>query len=107
MKPLPALAISLLLLFSGCSSPVSQEAAEATAKQFVQQHVQFFTQNDSAASNVSTYAFDAVSSYKEDGNYVVALHIISVANPDKDNSLVVKVGQNGKVLEFNGRPVPE
>jgi len=98
--------VSLFLLFLiGCSF-VDQKHAELIAKNFVNQRVKFFSQDEEIREDLPQYNISSITSYKEGGTWTIILHIESkLNNVTKDNDLVVKVNEKGDVMEFNGKKV--
>jgi len=97
----------IVLLLVGCSS-FSQSDAEQVSVDFIKQNVQFFAKGETNDTvTLPTYDFSDVSSYQENGMWVVVVHVVSQLNgTTKDNDLMVTVDSTGKVLGFNGRKLP-
>jgi uncharacterized protein YxeA len=96
-----------VILISGCSS-INKENAEVKAKEFVNEKVKFFTREKNATLNLPAYRIDSITSYQENKNWVVVMHVSAkVGNETKKNDLIVKINKKGEVIEFNGRKVPK
>lgn len=100
--------IAIILLLSslaGCSS-IDQKHAEWIARNFVNERVKFFSQDESERKDLPLYDISNTTSYEEGRAWTVVLHIESrLDNETKDNDLVVKVNRKGKVVEFNGKKI--
>ena len=98
--------ISILILIffiAGCRS-LPQGQAESVALRFVSDNVKFFAIEEDHPQVISAMDEPTVNSYREGDVWVVAVHISGMVNgTQKKNDLVVKVGKEGKVVEFNGK----
>ena len=95
----------LVLMLIGCTG-ITQADAEAKAKQFVNQNVKFFVSEENSTTNLSRYNVDSLTTYQEDKNWVVVMHVSAkVSNETKKNDLVIKLNNKGDVVEFNGQKV--
>ena len=105
MKKIAVIA-ALMFLLAGCSS-ISKNDAEQRAADFVKQNVKFFArEQNSSVVGFQQYSIDSLSSYKESGNWVVAMHVTaSLGNETKKNDMIVKLDGSGNIVEFNGKGV--
>ena len=95
----------LSLLFAGCSS-LSQSEAESIALSFVDQNVKFFARPEGQPEVVTTMNPPTFSSYREGSGWAVAVHVSGTINgTQKKNDLLVRVSDQGKVVEFNGKQI--
>lgn len=103
------------VLVAGCSSSppkdISEEEAKRAAEQFVKEHVKFFSRNGSSTIDLPEYQFRSVlrREEKEKGFFTILMHVTAaLGNATKENDMVLKVdGKSGKVVEFNGKRLPE
>jgi|SRR3989338_6376391 len=97
----------ILVLTSGCTS-INKNDAETKAVEFVNEKVKFFAREGDSTLDLPQYIIDSVTSYREDKNWVVVMHVSSkISNETKKNDLIIRLNKNGDVIEFNGRNVPE
>ena len=96
-----------LLALPSCSS-ISQQESEKTAVNFINSNVKFFAKEQNSTLALPKYTIDSISSYRENSDWVVIMHVsASTINETKKNDLTVKVDNRGRVVEFNGKTVPE
>ncbi len=101
-----ALVMVISIVLSACAASVSQSQAEGIALEFIKQNVKFFTKGDNASSLVDEVTVPTATSYKEGDVWVIAVHVSTVVEGiEKKNDLIVKVDEDGKVVEFNGQKV--
>ena len=104
MKQIVAMVVVLFL--SGCVSSISQAQAEYIAHVFIEKNVKFFTKDENASSLVDKVDVPTATSYRENDLWVVVVHVSSMVDGiEKKNDLIVKVDNEGKVVEFNGQKV--
>jgi hypothetical protein len=111
MKPLKIFLVFfmlfILIVVNGCAS-VNKEEAEAKALEFVNEKVKFFAKEEDSTINLPQYSIDSITSYQENKNWVVIIHVSSkVDNETKKNDLIIKLDKKGEVIEFNGKEVPK
>lgn len=97
----------VILLLTGCAS-ITQQQAEQTAMTFINSNVKFFTEGESDERIIhNAYSVSGMTSYQEDKDWVVVAHITAnLEGEEKKNDMVVKIDSKGKVIEFNGNPLP-
>ena len=99
--------VLVALLANSCST-ITQAQAETKATQFVNQNVKFFARGENSTFGLPKYTIDSITSYQENRNWIVAMHISSqFDNNTKKNDLVIKLNAKGDVTEFNGNKVAE
>ena len=98
----------LVIVLAEVCIRIAKEQAENIAREFVSNRVKFYTKDSSISSGETPLRLDTIYIY-EDGNlWVIMFHVTAdVDNSSKKNDLVVKVGKDGRVVEFNGKPVLE
>ena len=97
----------ILVIVSGCIG-IGKEEAEKIASDFVRQKVKFFANEEGAATDLPQYSIEGVTSYEEDGSWIVLMHVSAELDGEvKDNDLAIKVNSKGRVTELNGQEVPE
>ena len=98
--------VVLLFMLTACSQTVSKDVAEKNAVDFVKSRVKFYSRDEQTtiASTVQEAKVSSLSSYLENSEWVVAVHVESEVNGTvKQNDIVIKVdAKTGKVSEFNG-----
>jgi|SRR3989338_5048611 len=98
--------IITLLLIDSCIN-ITQPQAEAKALQFVKQNIKFFARDENSTVNLPEYTIGSITSYGESKNWVVLIHVSSrLGNEIKKNDLIIKLDNNGDIIEFNGKKVP-
>ena len=95
-----------LIFIMGCAS-IDKNTAEQKAIGFVNKNVRFFAKEQNSTLDLMQYKIDSMSSYQENNEWVVAMHISSqLGNETKKNDLIVRMDNKGNVLELNGKKVP-
>lgn len=97
--------VPVLFLIVGCTS-ITQDEAEAKALQFINENVKFFAREENSTLNLPGYRVESMTSYKEDNNWVVAVHVSAELDGEiKKNDLLVKLNRKGEVIELNGKGI--
>ncbi|HLG23425.1 MAG TPA: hypothetical protein VI564_00680 [Candidatus Nanoarchaeia archaeon] len=100
-----ALLFLLALFIYGCQE-ISQGDAEKKALDFVNKNVRFYAKEQNETSVLQEYKVESLSSYKENSQWTVLMHISSeYQNETKKNDLTVKLNGKGDVTEFNGKKI--
>ena len=96
-----------LILINGCSS-INKDEAEVKALEFVDEKVKFFAKEEDFTLNLPKYDIESITSYQENKNWVVVIHITARVNGEtKKNDLTIKLNRKGEVIEFNGKNIPK
>ena len=104
----------ILILINSCAikseniSCKSKEEAKAIAIGFVKEKVKFFAKQEDSEMDLPQYDIGSVTSYQEDGNWVVLMHVSAELGDEvKDNDLVIKINKKCEVIELNGKEIPK